>query len=117
MWNVLSSEQLASIPALYASEGVPLRDKIVWLHFFVSGCDWFAMEFDGKDTFFGFAILNQDYEMAEFGYFSFTELKSIKLNRWLEVDCDLYWEPRPAREVELICRAQGWHYEPASSQR
>lgn len=112
MWSKPSSEQLSSIPALYATEGQPVKDKIVFLHFFIAGCDWFAMEFNGNDTFFGFAILNQDFEMAEFGYFSFTELKSIKLNGRLEVDCDLYWEPRPAREVELICRAQGWHYEP-----
>lgn len=116
MFNLPSSEQLSSIPALYATEGVPLRDKIVYQHFFVAGCNWFVMEWSGEDTFFCFAILNQDYEMAEFGYVSYEELKSIKLNGWLEVDCDLYWDPKPASEVELICRAQGWHYESASHQ-
>lgn len=114
MWNVPSSEQLASIPRLYETESVPLKDKIIHAHFFVSGCDWFVIEFDGNDTFFGFAILNQDLEMAEWGYVSFSELKAIKLGGYLEVDRDLYWEPRPACEVELICKAQGWHYEPAN---
>ncbi len=116
MWNIPSSKQLSFIPSLYATEGVPLKDKVVFMHFFIGGSDWYAMEFDGKDTFFGFAILNQDFDMAEYGYFSFTELKSIKLNGWLEVDFDLYWDPRPASEVEIICRAQGWHYEPARHQ-
>ena len=69
MWNEPRQEQLASIPALYGTEAIPVKDKIVYQHFFLGGCDWYAMEFDGVDTFFGFAILNQDYEMAEFGYF------------------------------------------------
>ena len=38
---------------------------------FTGGCDWYITEFDGDDLFFGFAILNSDYEMAEWGYISF----------------------------------------------
>ena len=68
-------------------------------------------EFDGTDLFWGFAILNHDYEMAEWGYISFRELKSIKVSGWLEVDCEAeeFWTIKRASEIDNICKAQGWH--------
>lgn len=110
MWNVPSKERLDRIPKLYETEHIPLKEKLIHIHFFIGGCDWYISEFDGEDLFWGFAILNSDYEMAEWGYISFSELKSIKVNGWLEVDCELeeFWKVRPAREVDLICRVNGW---------
>lgn len=108
MWNVPTAEQLATIPKLYETEHLPMKDKIIHFHFFIGGCDWFVVEYDGTDTFFGFAILHGDLQMAEWGYVSLSDLKSIKINGYLEIDCDLYWDPKPAREVELICKSQGW---------
>ena len=108
MWNLPTAEQLATIPKLSETGHLPLMDKVIQFHFFIGGCDWFISEFDGKDTFFGFAILHGDLERAEWGHVSLYDLKSIKINGYLEIDCDLHWDPKPAREVELICRAQGW---------
>jgi hypothetical protein len=65
MWNEPSKERLAKIPRLYQIENVRLQDKLIHLHFFIGGCDWYIAEFDGEDVFWGFAILNDDYEMAE----------------------------------------------------
>ena len=79
MWNEPTQEQLDRIPNLYDSEHIPLRDKTIWLHFFLAGCDWYICEYDGEDLFFGFAILNGDLINAEWGYVSFNELKSIKV--------------------------------------
>ena len=80
------------------------------LHFFIGGCDWYIAEYDGKDTFFGFAILNNDDEMAEWGYVSFRELKEIRIDGWLEVDCETeeLWQIRKASEIEKIRKAHGW---------
>jgi hypothetical protein len=108
MWNAPSKRQLATLPRLYQTEAVALKDKIIHLHFFIGGCDWFIAEFDGDDLFFGFTILNQDYQNAEWGYISLSELKSIKIQGWLEIDNDLHWKVRPAKEVDLICEAQRW---------
>ena len=91
MWNTPSNGILAQIPRLYEAENIPLEEKIIHLHFFIGGCDWFVAEFDGKDLFWGFTILNNDHINAEWGYFSFAELKQIKVKGWLEIDCDLYW--------------------------
>jgi hypothetical protein len=104
MWNEPSKERLSRIPRLYETEDVPLREKLIYLHFFIAGCDWYVVEYDGEDLFFGFAILNHDLECAEWGYVSFAELKELKLNRWLEVDCETEdaWKIRQASEIECI---------------
>ncbi len=110
MWNEPSKQELEAVPKLYDSEETPLQEKIVHLHFFLGGCDWYICEFDGEDIMFGFAILNNDLEMAEWGYTSLKELKEVRVHGhgWLEIDHDLYWKPRPACEVKQICKAQGW---------
>ncbi len=65
MWNTPTKEQLSVIPKLYATEGVPTKDKIIHGHFFIGNCHWFIAEFDQVDTLFGFCILNGDLESAE----------------------------------------------------
>jgi hypothetical protein len=110
MWNIPTEERLAKIPKLYETEYVPLKDKLIYLHFFIGGCDWYIAEFDGVDIFLGFAILNNDLQNAEWGYVSFRELKEIKIQGWLEVDCELeeIWQIRNASEIEKIRIAHGW---------
>jgi hypothetical protein len=104
MWNEPTKQRLAKIPKLYETEDIPLQDKKIHLHFFIGASDWYICEWDRKDTFFGFAILNNDYQMAEWGYVSFSELKSLKLNGWLEVDCEIEedWKVRKASEIDKI---------------
>jgi hypothetical protein len=109
MWNEPTKEQLAKIPRLYATENVPLREKLICLHFFIGGCDWYIAEYDeGEDLFWGYAILNNDLEMAEWGYVSFEELRGIKIPPGFEVDCDLYWEIKKASQIEKIRMGNHW---------
>ena len=108
MWNKPTDAELNALPRLYSSEDVPLREKIIHMHFFIGGCDWYAAEYDPQDQlFFGFAILNNDLEMAEWGYFSLQELAELKAS-FVEVDYDLHWKPVPAQSIDKICEAQGW---------
>ena len=118
MWSEPTKERLSKIPKLYETEKVPLKDKLIYLHFFIGGCDWYIAEFDGKDMFWGFAILNSDYQMAEWGYVSFRELKSIKVDGWLEIDCEIEecWQVKRAIEIDKIRIAQGWLKENNSRQ-
>lgn len=102
MWNEPTETQLANIPRFYETDDIPPKYKIIEFHFFIGDCDWFVVEYDGSDTFFGFVILNGDLNNAEWGYSNFSELKSIKINGYLEIDCDLYWKPKPAEEVDVI---------------
>jgi len=117
MFNKSTSAQLAIIPRLYQTEEIPLKDKLVYLHFsFPTGSDWWAYEFDGNDTFFGYVILNNDIEMSEAGYFSLSELIDIRIHGYLEIQCEPYWQIRPANQVEKICIAQGWPLPKESSE-
>ena len=103
MWNTPSKGRLDQIPRLYETESIPAKDKLMHLHFYIFGCDWFVCEWDGVDRFFGYAILNQDSINAEWGYFSFSELKSININS-VEVCCEPEetWCPRSASEIKKI---------------
>ena len=102
MWNEPTKEQLKKIPRLYATEDLPVKEKLVYLHFFIGASDWYITEYDGEDIFFGYAILNGDVEMAEWGYVSLADLKSIRIGPGIEVDNDLFWKVRKVSEVPRI---------------
>ena len=108
MWNEPGKEELAKIPKLYETEDVPLKEKLIYLHFFIGGCDWYISEYDEEDLFWGYAILNGDLEMAEWGYLSFEELKTIKIPPGFEIDCDQYWQIKKAVEIEKIRLGNHW---------
>jgi hypothetical protein len=110
MWNIPTKERLEKIPRLYETEHVSLRDKMIYLHFFIGCCDWYISEYDGDDTFFGFVILNNDFINAEWGYISFKELRNIKIAGWQEIDCEFeaFFPPQRASEIVKICEAHGW---------
>ena len=108
MINEPTAEQLATIPGLYETEHISIQDKIIHAHFFIGESHWFITEFDQVDLAFGFAILNGDLEMSEWGYISLAELTAINILGVFQVEYDILWEPKPAKEVELIQRAR--HY-------
>lgn len=60
MWNIPDKLRLDQIPRLYETESVPVQDKLIYLHFFIGGSDWYVAEFEGEDTFFGYVILNDN---------------------------------------------------------
>jgi len=118
MWNQPTEVELAKVPRLYETENVSAKDKVIHLHFFLGGSDWFICEFDGENTFFGFACLNGWTDLAEWGYISYKELKELKVEQpilfggekrftLLEVDRDLHWDVRKAKDVKLIRECQG----------
>ncbi len=110
MWNRPSEKELSKIPALYSTDKIDCPDKIIHLHFFIGSNDWFIVEYDSKNQlFFGFAILNRDLQNSEWGYISFRELCEIEVGGFLEVDRDLYFTPKKAKEVERIKEARGWY--------
>jgi hypothetical protein len=102
MWNEPSKEELDKIPGLYHTESVPLKDKIIHMRVFLGGSEWLIAEYDVSDIFFGYAILNEDYENGEWGYISFLELGQLRIFPGIEVDRDLHWEPKKASEIERV---------------
>src|SRR4030067_1467924 len=100
MWNRPTSKQLALIPDLYQQENV--KDKKVYIKFFMGAWAWYVVEFDKKDTFFAFVISPMEPQ-GEFGYVSFNELQKLRLS-YVEVDRDLHQvTPRsPKRLSEML---------------
>lgn len=108
MWNKPTEIQLRKLPEFYSTEDISLKEKMILAHFFIGGSDWYVAEYSPEERiFFGFAILNSDYEMAEWGYFSFKELCELKMS-FLEVDRDLHFRPTKAKDIENIRKARGW---------
>lgn len=104
MWNEPTPEELRRLPRLYSTENQPWEKTMIHEHFFLGRSDWYIAEYSPADRlFFGYAILNDDYECAEWGYVSFDELREVNI-RGIEVDRDLHWRARPASEVEAIVR-------------
>jgi len=106
MWNKPTKNQLSKLPELYSTESVPLIEKVIYMHFFLGGCDWYAAEYDKESQdFFGFVILNNDYLMAEWGYFNFTELCELKVE-FVEVDREIHFEATKAKHIDKIKKAE-----------
>ena len=59
---------------------------------------WYAMEFDGKDTFFGYV---KGFE-NELGYFNLNELKDIEGPWGLKIERDLYFKPQTLKELKCV---------------
>lgn len=94
--QLLPPEILRTLPPLYATEGE--KDPLVRVKFFYPDFSWtwYAIEFDGEDTFFGWVV---GFE-KELGYFSLSELLATRGKLGLEIERDEHFTPAPLSEVK-----------------
>jgi hypothetical protein len=94
--NLLDDESREKLPPLYSGEEQGL-DALAQVKFFTptSNWTWYASEFDQDDIFFG---LVSGFEL-EFGYFSLSELQSVKGPLGLPIERDLHFKPKSLREL------------------
>ena len=94
--KLLTDELRKAIPPLYTCEHDP--DPLVRAKFFTPWTcwTWYALEFDGADTFFGWV---EGHE-AELGYFSLAELENVRGPAGLTIERDLWFDPVPLSEVK-----------------
>jgi hypothetical protein len=97
-------DNLSDVPALYATEDVPLRDKVIHLHYFLGGSDWYICEFD-KNTglAFGFAVLNFQSQDSEWGYSNLYEQERLELDQGDErlIFRDQDWLPTKFSDITM----------------
>jgi hypothetical protein len=93
--KILTKEVLEKLPALYSQENE--KDPMVICKFFYPDFSWtwYAIEFDGKDLFYG---LVDGFE-EELGYFSLSELLSNRGKLGLPVERDRFFTPCRLSEV------------------
>ena len=94
--KLLTEEIRRKLPPLGSQDGKGGK-AIAHVRFFTpdNSWVWHATEYDGKDTFFG---LVEGFE-KELGYFSLSELESVRGPLGLAIERDLYWEPRTLEEI------------------
>ena len=94
--KLLTKEVLKRLPKLYEQEEKGL-EATAYVKFFTpdSNWTWYATEFDGKDTFFG---LVDGFE-KELGYFSLSELQSVKGALGLPIERDMFFKPKKLSEL------------------
>lgn len=92
------------VPALYETEGTPLDDKSIPLHYFSAACDWYIAEanFDSGEAF-GYVRLAAFPEGAEWGYIDLNELETLNLMGGLViVERDMYWTPTKFSDIKRV---------------
>ncbi len=99
--GLLTEELGRKLPRLYSTDKQG-DAAIVQCKFFAPWNQWtfFGIEFDGTDTFFGLIVGNE----VEFGYFSLSEVESIRGPFGLQIERDLYFTPKSVAEVKAEIR-------------
>jgi hypothetical protein len=111
----LTKELAKALPALYSQEGN--ADPMVMSKFFTpdAGWTWYAIEgspvdasgfydTDKEKVDFVFFGLVSGFDV-ELGYFSLSELKSVRGKFGLPVERDLHFQPTRLSEVKKLCRS------------
>ena len=95
--KLMTKEIQKNLPKLYETEDIKTSDKKAYVKYFCpwNQWTWYGMEFDGKDTFFGYVIGHE----KEYGYFTLSELKSVKGFMGLGIERDLHFKPKPIKEI------------------
>lgn len=89
--KLMTDELRRKLPPLYGTEHE--ARAIAQAKYFTpwTNWTWYAVEFDGEDTFFG---LVEGFG-REWGYFSLKELESIEGPGGLRIERDLFFQPKP----------------------
>jgi hypothetical protein len=99
-------QALTDIPRLYAQDGKG-KNAIAYLHYFSGASDWYITELDpDSKEGFGYAVLNEDWINAEFGYIPITQFAKAD-----NVQLDLHWKYKTINQI-LEKRAPEFTSEP-----
>ena len=93
--QLLPKEVLDKLPKLGETESQ--KNPLAIVKFFFPDFDWqwYVVEFDGEDLFYG---LVHGFE-KELGYFRLSELMSNRGKLGCKIQKDLYFEPTPVNEL------------------
>lgn len=95
--KLLTQELIKEFPAWGSTDDKNVKDIKVICKFFTpdSNWTWYATEYDGKDTFFGYVRGLED----ELGYFSLKELEEATSWLGLPIERDLHFGEHTLKEV------------------
>jgi len=103
--KLLTKAIRSKLPSLGSTDRLPHDHVVVQAKFFTpdSSWSWFATEFDGDDTFFGLVV---GFEV-EMGYYSLSELESVRGPWGLPIERDRWFKPTPLSQLPEYARWAG----------
>jgi hypothetical protein len=94
--KLLPKSVAVKLPPLYSQDGKGEQALAVVKFFDPYGSwSWYASEFDPEQGLFFGLVAGHDREL---GYFSLSELESVKFAGRQRIERDLHWKPRPLAE-------------------
>jgi hypothetical protein len=94
--KLLTKAIRSKLPQLYASEDLEYDQTIVQAKFFTPDSSWTWYVIEGTDDILFGLVVGFEVEM---GYFSLSELESLRGPLGLPIERDLWFEPRPLTQV------------------
>jgi hypothetical protein len=91
--KLLTKKIINSLPKLYETESIPLKEKTVVAKYFNPSGDgtWYVIEGEEQgDDFIFFGLI--DLYGKDFGYFTIKELESIRFPWGLKIERDIHFE-------------------------
>ena len=92
------ANRVENMPKTYETENVKTNDKIVHLHYFVGGADWYIVEKDmveDEPQYQAFGLANIGYGLSGLGYISINELTQD-----IGAELDLHFTPKTLAEIK-----------------
>jgi hypothetical protein len=109
MINRPTDSELMKLAEIRIDKNNPLEERVIYMHFFLDGHDWYLSEYDPqRRIFFGYMVPNEDYRNAGWGYFSIDELDRMRAKANTEVIRNTHWKPKRAIDVDRIRDAYTW---------
>src|SRR5580765_4760221 len=89
--RLLTERLRAQLPPLDATQATPIAERLAVVKLYTpdSHWTWYVVEFDGDDVFYGLV----DGIDREYGYFSLSEIESIRGPLGLPMERDAYFKP------------------------
>jgi hypothetical protein len=108
--------QIKSLPDIYGTEKMLMseikktgnknlksEDFIKYpIRFFLGQSQFFISEWNGEDEVYCYVVLNDDWQNAELGYNSLSEIKSLKMTKDFPqpIELDFYWTPKTLNQIK-----------------
>lgn len=94
--KLLTQDIIKSLPPLQST--IRVIDPLVRCKFFLpgTGWTWYVIEYDGQDLFYGYVIGLE----RELGYFSLSELESVRGPMMIGIERDRYFYPKPLSKIK-----------------
>jgi len=96
--QLITKELAKKIPLIWKQEALK-KEAICYLHYFYGSRDWYVLEYDWENEFFGIVI----WEDIEYWPFYLSEFKDINKRAWYpRIERDMYWNKCEVWQIEKL---------------